>query len=495
MILLLIRINVLFICHTIFAGKKGVSALIKLDLLESSDIKHVHMIGIDGISMSGLAEILLNLGYEVSGSDIKTSGKTEKLKTLGAKIYPYHSGENITGSDLVVYTAAIKGENPEIIKARELGIPMIDRAALLGQIMKKYPFSIAVSGTHGKTTTTSMVTTIMITSGFNPTVHIGAELEAIGGTTKIGGDRYFVAEACEYYGSFLKFHPFLGIILNIEFDHADYFRDIEHVKDTFRKFASQVPENGFLVACADDMNSSAILESVSCNRITFGLHSKSAMWSAKEVRFDDRGCASFTLIMKGEEMGEIKLNVPGIHNVNNALAAIAACYTLGCDIKSIRQGLLNFNGAHQRFEMKGVIDGIKVIDDYAHHPSEIKATLKAAVNLNHSRVWCVFQPHTYTRTKFLLDEFASSFTDADMIVVSDIYAAREADNGEVHSRMLVDRIRANGKEAVYISGFDDIVDYLKDNTSPGDLVITMGAGNINKVGEMFLEVKKIMAVS
>lgn len=468
---------------------------LNFNLLESPDIRHIHMIGIDGISMSGLAEILINLGYQVSGSDIKSSHKTKKLESLGAKIYISHSEDNVTNPDLVVYSTAIKENNPEVVKAKKKMIPVIDRATLLGEIMKRYPYSIAVSGTHGKTTTTSMISSIMIESDLNPTVHIGAELESIGGTTRIGGNRYFVAEACEYYGNFLKFHPYLAVILNIEFDHADYFRDIHHVKDTFYKFASLVPKDGYLIACVDDQNVRPLLDRVSCNRITFGINSRGAMWSAGNIEFDDMGCASFTLLLKGEELTGIKLSVPGTHNVNNALAAIATCYTMGCDLANIKSALANFTGAHRRFELKGIVNGVKVIDDYAHHPSEIRATLKAAKNSEHMKIWCVFQPHTYTRTKHLLDEFSLSFNDADMVIVSDIYAAREADDGKIHSRMLVDKINANGKKAVYIPSFDDIVEYLKERVSPGDMIITMGAGNIDKVGDLYLSNNNIMAVS
>jgi len=459
-------------------------------LLGMPQIKYVHFIGIDGISMSGLAEILLYMGYKVSGSDIKTSSKTMKLEKLGAKIFPYHSEDNIQDQDLVVYTAAVHEDNPEIIKAKRLSIPLIDRATLLGEIMRKYPYSIAVSGTHGKTTTTSMISTIMMESALNPTVHIGAQLESIGGTTHIGGDKYFVAEACEYCGSFLKFYPYMAVILNIEYDHADYFRDINHVKDTFKKFAGLIPEDGYLVVCADDDNAMSILDGIKCNKITYSIKSDNAMWSAKNIKFDDMGAGNFTVVKNGEELGVIKLRVPGIHNVSNSLAAIAACYTLGCDFSSIQSGLLKFSGTHQRFELKGIVDNIKVIDDYAHHPSEIKATLKAAKSIRHSRVWCVFQPHTYSRAKFLLDEFAGAFTDADFVIVTDIYAAREKDNGEIHSSILADRIRTNGKDTIYISDFGDIVDYLDKNVTPGDIIITMGAGDMYKVGEMYLDRKK-----
>lgn len=468
-----------------------------LNPLESANIKRIHFIGIGGISMSGLAEILLNHGYEITGSDIRSSNITHKLEKMGIKIFIGHSEENIKNPDLVVYTAAIKENNPELVKARKLGIPCIDRATLLGNIMKKYPYGIAVSGTHGKTTTTSMVTMIMLEAGLDPTVHIGGELEAIGGNTKIGGNDYFIAEACEYVESFLKFHPYLAIILNIELDHVDYFRDIEHVKEAFSKFVSLVPENGYVVLCADDANALSLLNKVKGKTITYGIKSEDAQFTAKDIVFDEMGCASYKLFKDGKKVTTIKLNIPGIHNVNNSLAAIAACNTLGCSITHIKQGLQKFKGARKRFELKGYVGGIKVVDDYAHHPSEVKATLKAAKNCAHSKIWCVFQPHTYTRTKSLMDEFAKSFANADVVIVSDIYAAREADTGEVHASMLAERIRENGDSAVYISGFEEIVKFLENNVNPGDLVITMGAGDISKVGEMFIKNKQaqIVAVS
>lgn len=459
------------------------------NLLEKPEIRRIHFVGIGGISMSGLAEILLDLGYEISGSDIKTSNLTRKIESMGARVYPCHDRENIQNPDLVVYTAAVKENNPEIVRAKELSIPTIERATLLGQIMKKYPFSIAISGTHGKTTTTSMVTMIMMEDECDPTVHIGGELEAIGGNTRIGGDKYFIAEACEYVESFLKFNPYLAVILNIEADHLDYFKNIEHIKDAFLKFASLVPQSGYVIACLDDSNIPEVLDKLTCNKVTYGIASENAMWTAKDIEFNEHGYASFKLVLDGLVLAEINLSVPGIHNVNNALAASAACHTLGCSIESIKSGLNKFTGTHRRFELKGIARSIRVIDDYAHHPSEVKATLKAARNCSYSKIWCVFQPHTYTRTKALLEEFSDAFHDADSVILSDIYAARELDKGEIHSKTLAEKINSKGQEAIYINGFDNIVHYLEKKVSPGDLIITMGAGDIYKVGEMFLENK------
>ncbi len=466
--------------------------------LDSKDIKgkmkHFHFIGIGGISMSGLAEILINLGHKVTGSDIRPSNITQKLESKGAIIYYNHDEGNINNPDAIVYTAAIKNNNPELVKARSLNIPVIDRATLLGLIMKKYPYSIAISGTHGKTTTTSMIAMIMMESGLDPTVHIGGELEYIGGATRIGESDYFIAEACEYYESFLKFYPYIAVILNIEFDHADYFMDIEHIKNSFLKFAHLVPEDGYVVACVDDVNVTSLMDKIPSNKITYGINSETYTWSANNICFDTAGCASFALLKEGKEIDTIKLSVPGMHNVYNSLAAIASCHLVGCSISGIKQGLSKFTGTHRRFELKGAYNNIKIIDDYAHHPSEIKASLKAAKNSNCSKIWCVFQPHTYTRTKILLDDFAVSFFDADTVIVSDIYAARETDNGEINSKALVAKINKAGGKAIYMRNFDTIVEYLKNNSLPGDLILTMGAGDIYKVGELLLKETHAKAV-
>lgn len=464
----------------------------QINLLDSKAIKSVHFIGIGGISMSGLAEILLNLGYTVSGSDMKSSNITEKLERAGIKIYIGHKEENIGDCDLVVYTAAVKGDNPELLRAKQLGITTIERAVLLGQIMKKYLLSLAVSGTHGKTTTTSMVSMIMLESNLDPTIHIGGELDAIGGNTRIGSNKFFVTEACEYVESFLKFYPKLAIVLNIEPDHLDYFKDLDHIKQAFLKFMRLVPKDGFIVACVDDKNVSSLLDDLPCNIVTYGINSPNASWTAHNIKFDNSGCASYDLIKDREKIAEIELRVPGIHNVSNSLAAAAACYTIGCEIKDIQHGLEAFTGTHRRFEVKGVVDSIKVVDDYAHHPSEIKATLKAARSTRPSKIWCVFQPHTYSRTKLLLDDFSEAFLDADEVIIADIYSAREIDTGEIHSRTLSEKINAKSNNAIYKSDFASIVDYLKENVSSGDLIITMGAGDVYKVGEMFLKEKDML---
>lgn len=457
-----------------------------LNILESDNIHNVHFIGIGGSSMSGLAEILLSQGYKVSGSDIKSSKATQKLENKGAQIFIGHKSENITNPDLVVYTVAVKDDNAEMVRARQLNIPIIDRAELLGLLMKKYSYGIAIAGTHGKTTTTSMITAIMLQANTDPTVHIGGELDCIGGNTRIGNSKYFITEACEYYGSFLKFYPFMAVVLNIELDHVDYFKDLEQIKSTFGQFVSLVPEDGYIIACADDENTLSVVNQKNCNIITYGLKNPNAMWHAKNIKHNDMGCGSFDIFKEGAMLGSVSLSVPGKHNVSNALASIAACYTCGCSIDNIITGLQSFGGSHKRFELKGLVDNIKVIDDYAHHPSEVQATLSAAKNTKHNKIWCVFQPHTYSRTKGFLNKFATSFGDADNIIITDIYAAREKDPGDIHSSMLADKVRQNCLNAIYISDFQEIVDYLDKNAQSGDLILTMGAGDIVRVGEMFI---------
>lgn len=452
--------------------------------------KKIHFIGIGGISMSGLAEILQNMGYSISGSDMKDSEIAEKLRNEGMEIHIGHDAQNVIGSDLVIYTAAVKNDNPEMIEAKKLGIPTIERAVLLGEIMKKYSIGIAISGTHGKTTTTSMVATIMLEAEKNPTIHIGGVLDSIGGNTYIGGEEFFVTEACEYVESFLHFNPFLALVLNIELDHVDYFKDFNHFRSAFEKFIALVPKNGYVVGCIDDINTREVLSKVtSCNVITYGMNSGDAMWSARDIETKENGCSKFTLLHNGIEMCKIEVGVPGNHNINNALGAISSCFTLGCSLEAIAAGIKKYTGTHKRFEYKGTKNGVKVVDDYAHHPTAVKATLQSAKNTSSKRIWSIFQPHTYSRTKAFIDEFADSFGNADKIIIADIYAAREKDTGEVHSSMLAKKLQERGKDAIYINGFDAICKHLDENTIEGDLVLTMGAGDIYKVGEMFVKGK------
>jgi UDP-N-acetylmuramate--alanine ligase len=446
--------------------------------------KKVHFIGIGGISMSGLAEILVNYGYTVSGSDRAESNLTQKLQKLGVKITIGQLASNIDNQDLVVYTAAISEDNPELLRAKELKIPVMDRAEFLGHIMKAFKKSIAVSGTHGKTTTTSMLSLILLNAMLDPTIMVGGELDAIGGNVKTGKSEYLVAEACEYKGSFLKFFPYIGIILNIDADHLDYYRDIDEIQDTFGKFADLLPENGLLIGWSEDSRITQIMKNVNCNKITYGINSGDFL--TKDLTFNLKGCASFEVVHKGELLGKLELAVPGEHNALNALAAVACAHFLEVPFETIAESLYNFVGTHRRFEKKGEVKGITVIDDYAHHPVEIMATLKAAKNYPHRKIYCIFQPHTYTRTLTLFNEFANAFINSDKLIILDIYAAREKDTGVINSQMLCAEIIKNGVDAEYIKSFDDAINHLKTQMQSGDILITMGAGDVFRVGEDFL---------
>lgn len=449
--------------------------------------KKIHFIGIGGISMSGLAEILIKNNYRVSGSDMQLSHITNKLKEKGAEIYIGHNGDNINDADLVVYTAAISPENPEYIKAKELSLPLMDRAEFLGHIMKGHKYNVAVSGTHGKTTTTSMICHIVLEEDVDPTILVGGELDAIGGNVLAGNSDYFITEACEYKASFLKFFPYIGTILNIDADHLDYYKDINHIKDTFKEFINIIPKEGYLIANTEDKNVRDILDNCNynCNILTYGLNEGALQ--AKSISYNESGCGSFDVYKEGHMLFHINLNVPGEHNVLNALASIGTALSLNLSENSITSGLSNFRGTHRRFEVKGTKDGVTVIDDYAHHPTEIKATLNATKNYPHNKIYCVFQPHTYTRTLSLFEEFSDSFYGVDSLILADIYAAREKDTGVVSSTMLGDRIREKNVNCINLHSFEEIVDYFKNNLTSGDLLLTMGAGDVFRIGEMYLK--------
>ena len=446
----------------------------------------VHFIGIGGISMSGLAEILLNANFAVSGSDRAPSELTKRLEAAGATVFYGQRAANITEDiALVVYTAAIKEDNPEYAKAAELGIPLMTRAELLGQIMRNYETSIAVSGTHGKTTTTSMLTSILLKADADPTVSVGGMLPAIGGNIRIGNSECFLTEACEYTNSFLSFFPTISVILNIDADHLDFFKDIDDIRHSFARFANLLPENGLLVINSDIDNYEEITKDVKCKIITVSANSP-ADYSASSIVYDEKGCASFSVIYDKETIMNARLSVPGAHNISNALAAIAVCRHLMIDTADIAEGLAGFSGTDRRFQYKGKIGGVTVIDDYAHHPTEIAATLSAAANYPHEKLWVVFQPHTYSRTKALFDEFAKALSAADTVVLADIYAARETDDLGVSSEGLCEAIKSYGTLAHYFGSFDEIENFLLQNCSPGDLLITMGAGDIVKVADSLL---------
>lgn len=458
--------------------------MIDFDIRRDKNLK-IHFIGIGGISMSGLADMLLHYGYHVSGSDARSSKIIDKLLEKGADINIGHDEKNVPGANLVIYTAAVKWDNPELIKAKELGIPIMDRAEFLGQIMKQYKYGIAVTGTHGKTTTTSLISLIMKNADLDPTIMNGGEVDVLGGNVRLGSSPYFVAEACEYVESFLKLHPYIGIILNIDADHLDYYTDLNHIVNSFSKFVDLIPEDGYLFACSDDENTMKAIRSSKSKVVTFGLKDD-ADWTARNIIYDAKGCGAFDAYCKGKLFGGFKLCIPGEHNVKNALCAIACTQLFDVKKDVVYESLLEFGGTRRRFEYKGEFKGITVIDDYAHHPTEIKATLSAALNYPHKRLWCIFQPHTYSRTIKLLDEFSTAFNNSDKLIMADIYAAREKDTGEINSAILSERIRSNGVDARYIPSFQEIADYVRNNASPGDVVITMGAGDIYLVGEMLL---------
>lgn len=448
---------------------------------------HVHFIGIGGISMSGLAEILLAKGFPVSGSDTKQSPLTDDLASKGAVIHIGQCAQNITPSiALVVYTAAIHPDNPEYAQAKALGLPMLTRAELLGQIMKTYETPIAISGTHGKTTTTSMISEMLLKADTDPTLSIGGILKDIGGNFRIGHSGYFVTEACEYTNSFLSFFPKIGVILNIEEDHLDFFKDLADIRNSFHRFAALLPADGTLIINSDIENYQEITAGLSCNVITFGMQGD-CDYVPSDIVYNEHACACYTLHRKNAAPLTVTLNVPGRHNIANSLAALAVSDLLGIPSEACLKALKEFSGTDRRFEFKGRLNGISIIDDYAHHPTEITATLQAAANYPHKTLWCVFQPHTYTRTKAFLPEFARALSLADKIILADIYAARETDNLGISSETLQDEIRKLGKECYYFPTFEKIQDFILKNCISGDLLITMGAGDVVKIGENLLK--------
>lgn len=447
------------------------------------NFKNIHFIGIGGVSMSGLAKILLSQKCIVSGSDSSYSETTKELIGLGASVFIGHSKDNISNPDLIIYTDAISSDNPELLYAKSLDIPVLDRGTFLGQLMKTYSQSIAVAGTHGKTSTTGVLSHIFSESNFDPTILIGGYLKQLKGNIRIGSKKdLLITEACEYKGNILKFFPSIGIILNIDADHLDYYKSLSEIVDTFKQFAVSIPKDGYLVINSDDPNTKAITDDCICNIVTFGIKSNSK-YQATDINFSKDGKTIFTLLVNGTDKYTVNLNVTGVHNIYNVLAGIAAAHSSGLDIEYSISKIVNFTGANRRLDFKGSFDNIDIIDDYAHHPTEIKATLSALKNLNYKNIYCVFQPHTYTRTKSLLDEFSISFFDADKVIITNIYAAREKDTGIVHSKHLVEKLLEKKVDAKLIEDFKDIQNYLLENVKSGDLIVTMGAGDVYKIGE------------
>ena len=461
-----------------------------IDFKKAGDPKHplhIHFIGIGGISMSGFAELLHSMGFVISGSDRSKSPITEHLESLGMTIAYEQVAKNITDDiDAVVYTAAIHPDNPEYAECVKRGLPMMERAELVGQVMKNYQTAVAIAGTHGKTTTTSIASHLFLSAGMDPTISVGGILPVIGGNIRIGHSPNFITEACEYTNSFLKFFPTIGIILNIEEDHMDFFKDIDDIRASFRRFASLIPDDGTLIINADIENHEEITKDLPCRVITFSVNG-AADYTAKDISFNDCGNATFSAVTPHGTTGPYTLQVPGLHNVGNTLACLALADTVGIKADAVAEALSEFKGTERRFEYKGQVNGFTIIDDYAHHPTEIRATLESAKRYPHEKLWVAFQPHTYTRTKAFLHDFADALSTADHVILADIYAAREKDPGDISSKDIADLINAGGGKATYLGGFEDIKKFILKNLVAGDLLITMGAGNIVDIGEDLLD--------
>lgn len=455
--------------------------------LDFSSPVPVHFMGIGGISMSGLAEILLKEGFAVSGSDSRESALTSRLSSLGAKISYAQTAENITENiALVVYTAAIHPDNPEFVAAKNSGVPMLTRAELLGQIMAHYDRSIAVAGTHGKTTTTSMISQVLLAGEDDPTISVGGILSAIGSNIHVGDSDLFITEACEYTNSYHSFYPKYSVILNVEAEHLDFFKDLDDIRASFRKFAQNTKPDGCLIISGDIPNYRALCDGLSCRVISFGL-SEACDYYPAQITYNAFGCPTFIPMYQGRALPEVTLAVPGEHNVTNALSCIALCTEMGIAWEQIQEGLSLFHGADRRFQYKGMFRGATVIDDYAHHPTEITASLRAAQNYPHNRIVVVFQPHTYTRTKAFLPEFAEALSLADVVVLADIYAAREQDIYGVSAKDILRLLQEKNVESYYFPSFSDIEQFLEKNCMNQDLLITMGAGDVVNIGEDLLK--------
>ena len=454
--------------------------------LNLNNIKKVHFIGIGGISMSALADILVSKGFSVSGSDFRESDITRDLARKGVKIFIGQKASNISEDmQLVVYTAAIKEDNPELMRVKELGILLLTRAEFLGFLMKHYEIPVCISGTHGKTTTTSLISQIFLDAGADPTVMVGGMLPAIGGNLRKGSSRYFITEACEYTNSFLSFFPKIEIILNVKADHLDFFKDLDDIRNSFREYARLLPEDGCLIINGEIENLSYFTDGLECTVLTFGL-SDEFDYCAKNISYNELACGEYDLYRKGTFCCHVSLSITGQHNISNSLSALAAADVCGISLSEAAASLKRFGGVDRRFQVLGSTGGVTVIDDYAHHPDEISATLSAALKYPHKKLFVVFQPHTYSRTKALLSEFAQALSAADVIVLSDIYAAREKDNLGISSLTLKDEILRTGSECHYFPSFDEIEDFLLENCTPGDLLITMGAGDVDLIGKMLL---------
>lgn len=455
----------------------------------------IHFIGIGGISMSALAELLHKQGVRVSGSDLKATPLTEHLESLGITVYYKHDASNITEDcSVVIYTAAVHADNPELVRAGELDLPVLERKDLLGQIMKQYRHVAGVAGSHGKTSTTSMLSLMLLEGALDPTILVGGVLDGIGGNLRIGSNNYLVAEACEYCNSFLSFFPTDAIILNIEAEHLDFFRDLDHIRASFRQYAELLPADGSLVINGDIERLAELTDGLAAKVVTYGLCDSLAEcnhydYAATGISFDANGFGSYDLYEHGQNMGRVSLNVIGRHNISNSVAAAALALGYGVSFDTICAALSKYTGTHRRFEFKGLVNGIRVYDDYAHHPSEISATLSAARACvsGSQKLWCTFQPHTFSRTKAFLQEFADALSLADTVVLADIYSAsREKDPGDISSADIASLIQEKGKDVYHFHSFEEIEKFLLENCKADDLLITMGAGDIVSVAESLI---------
>ncbi len=449
--------------------------------------KNIYMIGIGGISMSGIADILKSWGYKVSGSDRVESDIVEKLRNNGIKVYVPQTGRNIGDNvDFVVYTAAIKDDNPEMIEAKKRNISMMERGVFLGEITKLFSNTIGIAGTHGKTSTTSMVSCIFMETDIDPTIQVGSILNNIGGNYRVGKSDTLIIEACEYCDSYLSFRQRSAVVLNIDNDHLDYFKNLDNIKKSFYEYVSHLPSNGYLIMNNDDDNSIGLDKHTKANVITYGIKNKS-MFMAKDIKYNDDGCASFDVLFGSELLGNVCLSVPGEHNVSNALAAISISYMYGISFEDIKNGLSKYFGASRRMEYKGVFNGAKVYDDYGHHPTEIEATAKAILKKDFNKSWVIFEPHTYSRAYKHKEDFAKSLVNFDNIIITDIYAAREKNEYGVKEEDIIKELNKLDKDAVHLSEYEDIKEYLKNKVDSGDIILTLGAGNVTKLASMLVE--------
>jgi UDP-N-acetylmuramate--alanine ligase len=443
-------------------------------------IERVHFVGIGGIGMSGIAEVLINLGFKVTGSDVRRTDITERLESLGAVIFQGHSEENIIDADVVVVSSAVRPDNPEVKKARELFIPVIQRAEMLAELMRM-KYSVAVAGAHGKTTTTSLVSSILGHAGLDPTCVIGGRLNSLGSNAKLGDSKFLVAEADESDGTFLLLYPTIAVTTNIDLEHLDFYKDIDEIKAAFLTFLNKVPFYGVNIICMDNANIQSLIPLIKRRYMTYGL-SKQADLRADNISYEGF-VTRFRVIYRGYDLGEIRLTLPGIHNVVNALAACGVAIELDIPFRTIQEALGNFSGIHRRLEIKWDGD-VKLIDDYGHHPTEIRATLSAMRKMWKDRIIAAFQPHRYTRTRALMDQFATSFNEADILIVTEIYAASEDPIEGITGASLAEKIRASGhKNVIFAPTRDDVIEKILENAKAGDVVVTLGAGDLYKIDE------------